>query len=376
MKHWKRRISNYFNTIGWHCLFLLLTCWGLRGEDERRNAGSDDPLDPGIRLYNRGSLSLYTENDKYFGGTDKFYTNGAQITYLTPELGSYEESRADQVVSWVPSFLPWLANKIPRFGPEPRTVHMGVSLAQYMFTASDITDPSPPPDDRPYAGWLNVGFHFYSKKTNQLDAFEINVGVVGPASLAEETQKFVHDVINAPKPRGWDTQMRNEPTLNLFYDRKFRFEREISGNLEMDAMANAGFALGNAHIHGNVGFEFRTGWNLPRNFGTALMGQTGSPPLPLEEFYDPDSSLFHRFGVHVFAGMDGRYVVRNLFLDGNTYKNSRSVDKENWVGSFRTGVGLHYRRLQFTYTMVHLSREFKTQAVATRYGSIALSIAL
>jgi hypothetical protein len=39
--------------------------------------------------------------------------------------------------------------------------------------------------------------------------------VVGPASQAEKTQKDFHNLIGGDEPMGWDTQLPNEPVINI-----------------------------------------------------------------------------------------------------------------------------------------------------------------
>ena len=52
------------------------------------------------------------------------------------------------------------------------------------------------------------------------------------------------------------------------------------------------------------------------------------PSLPGSDFFEPTGG----FSAYVFAGVDGRAIARNLFLDGNTFEGSRSVNKMNLVG--------------------------------------------
>ena len=49
--------------------------------------------------------------------------------------------------------------------------------------------------------------------------------MVGSASLAEEAQKFVHDIRDLPQPRGWHHQLEIEPGLVIYYERKWRVLR-------------------------------------------------------------------------------------------------------------------------------------------------------
>jgi hypothetical protein len=39
----------------------------------------------------------------------------------------------------------------------------------------------------------------------------------------------------------------------------------------------------------------------------------------------------------VFAGVSGRYVERDIFLNGNSNKDSHSIEKKDWVGDIQVG---------------------------------------
>ena len=62
----------------------------------------------------------------------------------------------------------------------------------------------------------------------------VSVGVVGPAALGEEAQKFIHSLSGDPKPRGWTHQLENEPALLLHYRRSWFRTVHQSNNLEME----------------------------------------------------------------------------------------------------------------------------------------------
>ena len=66
-------------------------------------------------------------------------------------------------------------------------------------------------------------------------------------------------------------------------------------------------------------------------------------------------------------------MARNIFLDGNTIGDSRSVDKKNFVLDFQGGIEftLGYARLSFT--QIYRTREFEGQRVPSQFGSISLS---
>jgi hypothetical protein len=54
---------------------------------------------------------------------------------------------------------------------------------------------------------------------------ELVAGVIGPASLAAPTQRFVHDLIHYQRPMGWDHQYRNDLLLNI----NMTAEKQLAG---------------------------------------------------------------------------------------------------------------------------------------------------
>jgi hypothetical protein len=94
----------------------------------------------------------------------------------------------------------------------------------------------------------------------------------------------------------------------------------------------------------------------------------------------PGSGFFiprHDFGWYLFAGIEGRAVARNIFLDGNTFRDSRNVDKEPLVGDLQYGIAITWRNLRLGYTHVLRTREFKGQGGRRDdFGALSLSLQL
>ena len=96
--------------------------------------------------------------------------------------------------------------------------------------------------------------------------------------------------------------------------------------------------------------EARLGWNIPRDFGTFPIRPAGDPNAPLNA-QDPHVSRDQRFGLYVFAAADGRAVLHNIFLDGNTFTDSYSVDTKHFVADIGAGVGLSFIASSFATPM-------------------------
>lgn len=319
---------------------------------------------PVERARQAGIFTIYFEND-YFGGTDQHYTNGAKLSWQTDDLSDWGRE------GWRSRFL----GMLPFINRPETQKNFGFSIGQNIYTPSDTNAPAPDPDDRPYAGWSYLEVSFISKTDTRADIISIQAGIVGPSSLAEDTQRVVHEWINDGVPQGWDHQLRDEPGVNLIYERRYRLAaRTLGDTLGFDLIPHGGFSLGNVQTYANLGATFRLGVNLPSDFGVALArgGSIGAAP---SDDFDPRVNG-RNFSLFVFGGAEGRAVARDIFLDGNTWKDGPSVDKEVLVADIMAGFGIIAGRWQLTGAFVHRTKEFETQPDPwSRFGSVTLSVA-
>ncbi len=120
-------------------------------------------------------------------------------------------------------------------------------------------------------------------------------------------------------------------------------------------MTHAGLAVGNVMTYLNGGAEVRVGWNIPRSFAVSMIRPAGSTWIV------PSSD----FSSYLFAALNGKVVVRNIFLDGNTFKDSHHVDKEPLVAEMSTGVTTRYKHLSLSVVYTRKTREFEQQKKVT-----------
>lgn len=296
-------------------------------------------------------ISAVFENDT-FSDTDQNYTNGFRLAYLSSEDKTPYAAR-------------WIANHLLPLSTEGNK-RISIALGQNMYTPTDLKQTALIPNDRPYAGWLYGSVGLVSDTGKRLDNAMLTVGVVGSASLAKPTQRWVHEVIGSPDPKGWDNQLRDELGVVLTFERKWRSLYEISPfGIGVDMTPHVGVNLGNVNTDASVGTMFRLGFDLPSDYGPPRI----RPSLPGSDFFIPTSTL----GGYLFAGVEGRAVARNIFLDGNTFRDSPSVDKKIFVGSLQAGAALTFESMRLSYTHVFQTREFDGQAKPQQFGAITLS---
>jgi lipid A 3-O-deacylase len=323
-----------------------------------------EPMPENRRARASGVFTVYFEND-YFGGEDQHYTNGVKLSWLSSDLTDWGQT------GWRKTFVEML----PFVNREGAQKNLGFAFGQNIYTPRNISLNPPDPTDRPYAGWSYLEFTFVSKTAKIMDTLSIQAGLVGRHSYAQDTQTVVHEWLNDETPRGWAHQLEDEVGVNVVFERNWRLYGRTLGNLlGADVVPHAGVSLGNVQTYANAGATVRLGLNLPSDFGTGLIRAASAPNSPIDDT-DPRVASDRDWSFFVFGGADGRAVARDLFLDGNTFEDSPSVDKESFVADAHYGVGVITGRWQLTYTEVVRSREFEAQLRKNNYGSVTLSCA-
>lgn len=302
----------------------------------------------------RGTFTLSLENDMFVSNNDGHFTHGTRLSWLSPE---------DSVPGW----LALGARTLPFFDAGG-TLRAGFAVGQNMYTPSDIRPFAPQPDDRPYAGWLYGNAGLVSDTGDRLDRVELSLGVIGPHSYAEDTQTLVHEIIGSPRPNGWDNQLRNEPAVLLTYERQYRlaFGREQNLNgLEFDTTPSIGGGVGNVLDYVTAGAVVRLGQGLTSDYGPPLI----RPSLPGSGFFEAGQG----FAWYLFAGVSGRLVAHDIFLDGSLFRDGPSVDSRPFVADSQVGLVLTFDRVRVAFTHIFRTREFETQDEADRFGSVSVS---
>lgn len=309
----------------------------------------------GQELPETGFWSLQLENDLWGSSDDRFYTHGTELSFATIEPA--------------PAWLEKIATIFPCYRKGETGIH-GYSIGQKIFTPEDIEQRELIEDDRPYAGWLfwDTGIaHVFEDDGNRqsINGLVLTLGIVGPSSLAEETQKEFHRFIDTTIPQGWDHQLHDELGINVTYLRKWRQIYDLDGDRQFEVSQHGGLALGNVYTYAAAGTLARWGTRLRDDIGppTISPGFTGIPA------FQPDPE----FNWYLFGGLEIRAVVRNIFLDGNTFRDSHRVDKKHLVADVQFGVAFHFRDLRVSFTNLIRSKEFEGQSEIANYGAINLT---
>jgi lipid A 3-O-deacylase len=332
------------------CFFLLFTGLSLNAP-----AATDEQ---------KGFFALTEENDAFsnpFGPhQDRHYTQGLELSYIFGD--NFMTNTTDRL------------NHLLLWGIQPEAGNLGVVVGQNIYTPEDILDPAPIKTDRPYAGWLYAGAVYQRRgelasNLAVMENFEINLGVVGPESLAEQAQSTIHrwwfpdDV-----PRGWGNQLKTEPGIVLKYARLWRYSPTPGTARNFDVIPQIGGELGNVFTFATAGATGRLGYNLPHDFGEQIID---SPASVNGGF----TRRTPRFSAYAFGGLDGRAVGHDITLDGNSFRSGPSVEKNVFVGDLSWGFAIQaFRHFEATYTHVTRTEEFHGQRGDDIFGSITVKL--
>jgi len=341
-------------------LLPLIACTSLTAADPR-----PAPVPESTRARVADIFTAYFENDT-LSNTDKYYTAGTKLSWLSSDYSTWKQREG--ISSQVGDRLPLLN--------EPGTQkNFGIAIGQNIYTPRRKDLNPPDPTDRPYAGWSYLEFSFLSKSEFRLDTVSFQLGIIGPHSYAKQVQREVHRVIVSDQALGWNYQLKDEFGFNAVYERKWRMYARSLDLLGVDFVPHLGLSLGNVQTYANTGGTVRLGFNLPSDFGVQLIRPGGAGSTPIND-RDPRVSLRKSFSFFIFGAADGRAVARDIFLDGNTFKDGPSVDKEAFVADLSYGAGIIAGPWQVTFTEALRTREFKKQVEKyNEFGSVTVSLA-
>ena len=257
------------------------------------------------------SFSIYLEND-LLHDTDSFYTHGTRISF----------SKNDEV-EYV--------------------------IGQHLYTPTDITVEKLILGDRPYAGWLYVGFLL---KEIEDWIIECTIGVIGPSACGEEIQTFVHEMVDSETPKGWDNQIDDEFVFQTLWEKYFNIVNKNNFSIKPYGC----FAGGNVFMYIGGGVNVMFGKNVPKTILNS----------------DITMSVSKKSYFYGFMGAECRNVFRNSFLD-TLINDNTIVEKENIVSDLKYGISIGNDKFSIDITQIHRSKEFVEQIKPETFNSLKFS---
>ncbi len=334
-------------------LTLLLSIPAFAAADTIPAATAD--INPVTDVAQWGTLLI--ENDA-FGVADKSdndYSNG--IAYDWGYDGYHRFEDVD-----MPSFLQALFGWTYVNRAANGTYALDYAVSQGMYTPDNLSAYELIEDDRPYAGTLTWRGRLRNYADDVSRSFSLTLGVVGPLSGAEQAQKVIHKLLDVEMPNGWDNQLKNEPVFRLDGEYLNRFlGADLDDRVGVDTILYTQAGLGNLESNMGAGLVVRLGSDLDTTyaFASPLATRTGGLIRVATS----------GFSWQVQAALYGQYVFNDITIDGNTFKDSHSVDliHDQYISSI--GFSLRQGNWGFDFSTQRGSRQYEQQALKTNFGS-------
>lgn len=297
-------------------------------------AGLEDSAAQDVASVEQETWRFEYDNDFFFDKDNKV-TSRLSLQRHTAVAESWDALRG------VPRFSTRIGSIMPTLTKEGLSYRIGMAVEQVIQTPTDLSRRDLIEDDVPYAGVLALQLNWYGYNDSEYRGFNTVAGVVGPLSLARQAQFLGHKVSTTTDPKGWDNQLPSEPVFNCGYMRKKKFcKGGDSGTLEYDAAFGGDAGLGNLVTQIGGTLELRLGRNMPQGFASvsdpASIGTHHAAVLAPSNSNVASAYAFLVLGCNAYA--------YNIFLDGNAFRDSHSVDKEILVAKAMGGIRCDFGR--------------------------------
>jgi lipid A 3-O-deacylase len=318
-----------------------------------------------------GTWSFQWENDLFAKErTDRYYTNGLRLVYARESRLLSHRDEGDGLIRWYSNAAgTWLCS-LTTCDRTGTLVSIDTHGGQNMYTPKNLVRRSPYPFDRPYAGWLYLGQRVnlvdlpnQARDGTRRQSLDILVGIVGPAAGAGKVQEEWHHLTNSTDPQGWPHQLKNEFAVQASYTLTHRLPLGRTG----DALPFARLTVGNVFTHAALGGQLRWGTNLGGfgHFDPAPSSIPFSAASVNVEALRPLGAAPRRTSPsnYVFVALEGRVSGRNIFIDGNTFRNypeQSFISREPLVGDITLGFSVRaLDRWRITYGHTWRSKEYR-----------------
>lgn len=156
-----------------------------------------------------------------------------------------------------------------------------------------------------------------------------------------------------PDPLGWSGQLRTEPGIVLRYGEEYAAaELRPAGIRVAEVMPYWGAAAGNVRTGAHAGIRLRAGYAVPRPWGRAA----------------------HGISVYASAGARAEVVLRDLFLDGNTFQDGPRVERIPEQGELEGAPGVRLGPFGLEYRAISRTRSYATEPKGHQYGSFQVTL--
>jgi lipid A 3-O-deacylase len=274
-------------------------------------------------------IRLRYDND-FFSATDRYYTQGIQLTII------------NQVIKYSPlsyALIPLKKGAINYYG---------LNFEQDCFTPKSIRYDTLNYLERPFSAVFFVSHSLNSLSPEKQMALktELDLGVVGPCARCEDEQKAIHRSLLNIQPLGWENQIKTDYIVNY----NVKLEKGLRMKKNREIIGNTSIRIGTLYTDVSAGLTARFGLLSPyfSNLG-------------MDKY-----SLYRKSNFQFYGILKGnaRAVAYNATLQGGLL-NRESVytvsdDRvTRIVVEGMAGFIFTYKRIGLEYSKFYLSKEFK-----------------
>jgi hypothetical protein len=290
----------------------------------------------------KSEFGFRSDNDSYLaGGQDRYYTNGLILNFRTAlNPVKIKNENLNKMILELEA-----GQKI--FNPQSGNISNSIYI------------------DRPFAGYLYAGasLNLLYQSENNLK-LSLQGGTIGPASLAQEAQELMHDVVGFYKIDGWQWQVNNEFAINASAEFNYLINR--IANDKVDFTANSYLNLGNTFSGAGAGLTFRSGAINPLFKSSSSQSRISISASPKDiaekEFF-------------FYAKPMLNYVLYDATIQGGLFNKDKGpivFDSKPIVFTQQFGATYSQNRITADFSVLFKTREVKSNAKPHQYGSIAL----
>lgn len=309
-------------------------------------------------------FSFTYENDGFgfFEKTDDGYSSGMTASWgyaIEPTLAELH----------MPRWLEFLTAYTYLNNDNNTQYFNSYGIHQGIYTPTDLESEELVEDDRPYAGTLIWEARVHAANARRANSLVLALGVVGPASLSGKSQEAFHDLINVTDPNGWDHQLDNEPVFQVKATHiRPLWLSSLSADTQFDFNSYSMGSLGNLKSGVGTGLTFRIGQYLTETYA-------GINPTASQSINRLPQFSLNKITWQMQASVYGQYVVNDITINGNTFKESHSADLNHEQVFVNMSILLAWRQWGGIFSMQRGPKELDRNIENTNFGAFSVTYA-
>ncbi|EDM67034.1 hypothetical protein PE36_14174 [Moritella sp. PE36] len=275
---------------------------------------------------------------------------GMHNDVISDEDGNYTNAVFINYTAEAPALNNQFWQALTAFDPNALKYAVNYQFGQQMWTPSDISAITPQTDERPYAGLLFGEASVLGYSAVSSYRLSLLVGGVGEQSRAGDTQKFIHDAIDATTPQGWDYQVKDEIVYQVTAEADQLVGRPLMLIGESDLSIYQRVAVGNFQSEVAFGSTVRWGVDLGANYNNLSLHPHRLQGMLLA----PNSS-----GIMLYATAEIRYRFNDITIEGETPVEVPDITLKNIQATAAAGLLAYYQNIGIKFSVVAMSPDYE-----------------